>query len=87
MSIQSGYTSLLWNESTQNQINALSNLVTGNFEIEAHIIASQTYFRDQIQLEVILKNISHCLKEQQGQENKNAFAMCLFNRLNLLSNK
>jgi len=87
MSIQSGYTPALWNESIQNQINALSNLVTGNFEIEAHIIASQTYFRDQLQLEDILKNVSLCLKEQQGKENKDGFAMCLYNRLSLFSNK
>lgn len=87
MSIKSSYIPSPWNESTQNQINALSNLVTGNFEIEAHIIASQTYFREQIKTEEILKNVSICLKEQQGKENKDAFAMCLFNRLNILSNK
>lgn len=83
MSIQSGYTPALWEDFRQNQINALSNLATGNFEIEAHIIASQSFFGNKIELPNILSNISICLKEQANDGNKNAFTMCVYNRLAL----
>lgn len=73
MSIQSSYTPALWEDFIQNQINALTNLVSENFEIEAHIIASQTYFREQFQVDDILKHISVCLKSQQGTGNKKKY--------------
>ncbi|MFN5417374.1 MAG: hypothetical protein ACK5B9_09980 [Flavobacteriia bacterium] len=44
MSFQSGYIQTLWSDATQNQINALSNLAPGNYDLEAHVIACQTFF-------------------------------------------
>jgi len=85
MSIQSGYIQELWDDSFQNQINAFSNFTVGNFEIEAHIIASQSYFKEKVNHDMVLKQISICLKEQHS--NVNTFTMCLFNRLSLLQHQ
>jgi len=85
--IEFGYIQPLWNDTIQNHINALSNLSEDTFEIEAHIIASQTYFRDRIQLEDILKNVSFCLNGQKSSGIKNQFVMCLFNRLSIKTNQ
>ena len=38
MSIQSGYTSAIWDNAIQNQINAISNLSAENHSIEGHIM-------------------------------------------------
>ncbi len=83
-SFESGYIRELWNDTIQNQIKALSNLAPGNFELEAHIIACQSYFGEKIKFEDILKQIAICLKELQNSGNKNSFTMCLFNRINLI---
>lgn len=83
MGIQSGYTSELWNDSIQNQINAISNLSNDNYSIEAHIIAVKSYFGEDINLESIIKTISICLKEEGS---KNTFTLSVFNRFNLKSN-
>lgn len=77
MAFQSGYTEPLWDGSTQNQLNALSNLVPGNYDLEAHVIACQTYFGEKVSTETILQQISTCLK---GQQSKDSFTLCLFNR-------
>ena len=37
MAIQSGYTATLWDDTIQNQINAISNLSNDNYSIEVHI--------------------------------------------------
>lgn len=81
MSFQSGYIQPIWNDTTQNQINALSNLTPGNYDLEAHLIACQTYFGEKVSIEIILQQISTCLK---GQQSKDSFTLCLFNRLNIL---
>jgi hypothetical protein len=81
MSFQSGYIQPLWSDAIQNQINALSNLAPGNYDLEAHVIACQTYFRERASIEIILQQISTCLKEQKS---KDSFTLCLFNRLNII---
>lgn len=81
MSFESGYIQPLWNDSAQNQINALSNLAPSNYDLEAHVIACQTYFGEKVSIETILQQISTCLK---GQQSKDSFTLCLFNRLNIL---
>ncbi len=85
--IESGYIQPLWNDTIQNHINALSNLSEDVLEIEAHIIASKTYFKDQIPMEDILKHVSFCLKGQKSLGNKSQFEMCLFNRLSRKTNE
>jgi hypothetical protein len=47
MSFQSGYIKPLWNDKIQNQINALSNIAPDRCELEAHLIACQTYFGEK----------------------------------------
>lgn len=84
MSIQSGYTSALWDDTTQNQINSMSNLSNANHSIEAHIIAVKNYFGEGVDLSDLIKTISLCLKEQSS--NKNAFTMCVFNSINFSKN-
>lgn len=84
MSFQSGYIQPLWSDSIQNQISSFSNLAVGNFEIEPHIIACQSYFGEKNQLKEILQQIPICLKEQKENGNKDSFSMCLFNRMNLI---
>lgn len=81
MSFQSGYIQPLWDDATQNQLNALSNLAPGNYDLEAHLIACQNYFGEKVSIEIILQQISTCLK---GQQSKDSFTLCLFNRLNIL---
>lgn len=81
MSIQSGYTPMLWNDSIQNQINAISNLSEVNQSIEAHIIAVKSYFGEELDTSEILKTISICIKEQN---NKDVFTMSVFNRFKIL---
>lgn len=81
MAFQSGYIQSLWNDSVQNQINALSNVAPGNYDLEAHVIACQTYYGEKVSIETFLQQISTCLK---GQQSKDGFTLCLFNRLNIL---
>lgn len=81
MSFQSGYIQPLWDDSVQNQINALSNVVSSNFEFEAHVIACQIFFR--IDKEVIIEAMRNCLKPATENINKDQFTICLFNRLTL----
>lgn len=81
MSFQSGYIQTLWSDAIQNQISALSNLAAGHYDLEAHLIACQTYFGERASIEIILQQISICLK---GQESKDSFTLCLFNRLNIM---
>ena len=83
MSIQSGYTSVLWDDTVQNQINAISNLSNSNHSIEAHIIAIKSYFGEELDIADIIKTISICLKEESS---KNTFTLSVFNRFNLKSN-
>jgi hypothetical protein len=83
MSIQSGYTEVLWDETIQNQINAISNLSNDNHSIEAHIIAVNSHFGEELDIADIIKTISTCLKEQSI---KSTFTMCVFNRFNLRVN-
>ena len=54
---ESGYIQPLWDDSVQNQINALSNLPPGNYDLEAHVIACQTYFGEKVSIEIILQQI------------------------------
>ena len=82
-SIQLGYIPVVWNDTIQNQINAFSNFVSEDLKIEAHVIAAQSHFVNKFNLEIILKNISICLKEQSNNSNEQAFTMCLYNRLQL----
>ena len=84
IAIQSGYNSVPWDDTIQNQINAVSNLSDVNHSIEAHIIAIKTYFGEELDVSEILKTISICLKEQSS--NENAFTMCVYNRFKLLVN-
>jgi len=79
--IESGYIQPLWNDTIQNHINALSNLAPGNYDLEAHVIACQIFFGERASIETILQQISTCLK---GQQSKDSFTLCLFNRLNIL---
>ena len=72
MSVQSGYTPLLWDETIQNQINAISNLSNENHSIEAHIIAVKSHFGEGVDLTDIIKTISLYLKEQSNDKNKSA---------------
>ncbi len=58
MSIQLRYTSALWDDSIQNQINAISNLSNTNHSIEAHIIVVKSYFGEELDVSEILKTIS-----------------------------
>lgn len=85
MSFQSGYIQPLWNDATQNQLNALSNLAPGNYDLEAHLIACQTY--SGIETEAIIKAMRNCLKSATENINKDQFTMCLFNRLTLNTKK
>ena len=82
MSIQSGYTSALWDDTTQNKINAISNLSNDNHSIEAHLIAVKSYFGEELDITEILKTISICLIEQTE---KHTFTMCVFNRFNIIN--
>lgn len=84
-SIQLGYIPVVWNDTIQNQINAFSNFVSEDLKVEAHIIAAQSYFVNKFSLEIILKIISVCLKEQCNNSNEHAFTMCVYNRLQLLN--
>ncbi len=77
---ESGYIQPLWNDSIQNQINAFSNLATGNFELESHFIACRSFFGKEIDDTLILESFSYCLKLQPS--NKESFTNCLYNRLN-----
>ena len=47
MAFEFGYIQPLWDDATQNQLNALSNLAPGNYDLEAHVIACQTYFGEK----------------------------------------
>ena len=47
MSFQSGYIQPLWDDATQNQISALSNIAPVRCDLEAHVIACQTYFGEK----------------------------------------
>lgn len=78
---ESGYIQPLWSDAIQNQINALSNIAPDKCGLEAHLIACQTYFGEKVSIEIILQQISTCLK---GQQSKDSFTLCLFNRLNIL---
>lgn len=80
MSIQAGYTSLLWSDSIQNQINAFSNLASDNFELESHFIACRSFFGKEIDDTLILESFSYCLK--LNPSNKESFTNCLYNKLN-----
>lgn len=85
MSFQSGYIQPLWSDAIQNQINALSNIAPYKCDLEAHLIACQTYFR--IETEIIIEAMRTCLVSKTDQMNKDQFTMCLFNRLTLNTKK
>lgn len=85
MSFESGYIQPLWSDEVQNQINALSNIAPFKSELEAHVIACQTFFR--IEPEEILEAMINCLKSKTENMNRNQFTMCLFNRLTLNTKK
>lgn len=85
MSIQSVYIQPLWNDVIQNQIKALSNIAPDKCDLEAHLIACQTFFR--IETEAILEAMRICLVSKTEHINKDQFTMCLFNRLSLNTKK
>jgi len=85
MSFQSGYIQPLWDDATQNQISALSNIAPVRCDLEAHVIACQTFFG--IEIEIILDAMRNCLKSTTENLNKDQFTMCLFNRLTLNKKK
>lgn len=82
---ESGHIQLLWDGSVQNKINAISNLAPGNYDLEAHVIACQTFFR--IETGAILEAMRNCLKSKTENMNRDQFTMCLFNRLTLNTKK
>lgn len=85
MSFQSGYIQAVWSDAVQNQINALSNIAPVRCDLEAHVIACQTFFG--VETETILEAMRNCLKSTSENMNKDQFTMCLFNRLTLNKKK
>lgn len=85
MSFESGYIEPLWSDSIQNQINALSNIAPDRCDLEACVIACQSFFR--IEIETILEAMRNCLVSKSEHMNKDQFTMCLFNRLTLNTKK
>jgi hypothetical protein len=85
MSFQSGYIQPLWSDATQNQINALSNIAPVRCDLEAHVIACQTFFA--IETEAIIEAMRNCLKSTTENMIKDQFTMCVFNRLTLNKKK
>lgn len=82
---ESGYIQALWSDIVQNQINALSNIAPVSCDLEAHVIACQTFFG--IETEIILEAMRNCLKSTSENMNKDQFTMCVFNRLTLNKKK
>ncbi len=82
MAIKSGDVPIPWDATIQRDIDALGGFTA--FEIEAHVIASKNYFTKQIDYPKILEIIRTCCIQQGEQKNKNAFTMCVYNRVKLL---
>ncbi len=71
-SICAGYKGILWDAATQNQINALAGFTAINYDIEAHLIASQRYTNKKISIEDLIGIIATCCKQLQGNNNRHA---------------
>ena len=85
MAIKSGDVSIPWDATNQRDIDALAGFSA--FEIEAHIIATKSYFKEQIDYTEVIENIRACCIQQGEQRNVNAFTMCVYNRIKLLLTK
>lgn len=79
--IKAGYQKPPWDIETQRNIDALCGLCNSTDEIEAHIIAANSYFGGNIDYPKILLAIKECCKSQASQH---GFTFAFFNRLNLL---
>ena len=82
MAIKSGDVTVPWNSSIQRDIDALAGFSA--FEIEAHVIVTKNYFKQQIDYLEIIEVVRICCIQQGKQRNANAFTMCLYNRVKLL---
>ncbi len=79
--IKSEYVPVPWDATIQRDIDALGGF--GFFEIEAHVLASKNYFKEKIDFKGIIEVVRKCAIQQGEQRNRNAFTMCVFNKIQL----
>ncbi|OFY82837.1 MAG: hypothetical protein A3F72_01765 [Bacteroidetes bacterium RIFCSPLOWO2_12_FULL_35_15] len=78
--IRNGSQKAPWDSEIQRNIDALYGLCDTSCEIEAHIMAAKSFFRDKLDYPKILDVVRECCKNKAG---KSDFTFVFFNRLSL----
>lgn len=75
--VKQGNAKYSWDCAIQNQLNAFSALQEIDLELEAHVIAVQESFKNQITLEEIIEILQKCLSHPIAS--KDVFLTILYN--------
>jgi hypothetical protein len=81
MAVKSNDVPIPWDATIQRDIDALASFSA--FEIEAHVIAVKSYYKEEIDYPAIIEVVRLCCIQQGEQRNVNAFTMCVYNRVEL----